>query len=326
MQDNVSGDLTMGQGMSNSQMANNQMGVGQIQGGNPMAQRQKPPMDPAKKKKIILGVVLGAAAVIVTVVIIVLVIVLNKVDYGEAYRTAKDVQADLNAFTGSRGCENVMSYLDGDYPDEKYYAEYVSECRSWGDGLEEAVNQLGETVAVKKDAEIREQYGKFKEGLVSMLPEREALEEKLKIAEAWHKYQLLRSDLKNTSADAEVNAAANVLIQSGNAQLKTYGEGWLEQTLKQAHAYQAWDNVPYSEYQQKNALRAEYNAAQTEQKEWVTANKPDVAAMVKINLADARKLNTEFNKLRSMIAERYEENYDSESGDCWEFLGEVTCD
>lgn len=317
--------------MPNGQMLNMPMNGGQS-GMNPMMppmnppKPPKPPMNPAKKKKIIAGIILGVAGVMAAIAIVIVVVMLNKVDYGEAYRMAKEVQVDLNKFSGSRACRNVLTDLDNVYTDIAYYSEYVSECRDWGEGLEEKVTKLGDTTAVRKDAEIKAQYEKFQEGVMSMLPDREALNAKLTIAEAWHKFEVLRDDLKNTSADAEVQAAANVLIESGNEQLKVYGEGWLEKSLAQTHAYQVWDNVPYSDYQNKNALREAYTNAQKEQKEWVTANKPDIATLVDIKMADANKLNTEFNKLRSMIATRYEENYDSESGDCWEFLGEVTCD
>lgn len=38
------------------------------------------------------------------------------------------------------------------------------------------------------------------------------------------------------------------------------------------------------------------------------------------------KISTEYNKLRDLITETYEKNYNKKSDDCLEVLGEVFCD
>ena len=64
----------------------------------------------------------------------------------------------------------------------------------------------------------------------------------------------------------------------------------------------------------------------TEKKNYVTANKPDVKSLYPLNLNNTSKIYSEFNKLYDLIDETYEKNYTKDSGDCLEFLGEVICD
>lgn len=337
MQPNGQPDQDMGQQNMNQQGMNQQnmppqqfnqgMNNGQMMNLNMQMRPPKPPkqpMDPAKKKKIILAVVLSLLAVVLVVVAVIVIIILTKVDYGETYRTAKEARPLVEDFAEGGSCSDVTGSVTSTYVTIEEYSKYVEGCRTWGDGVMDAVNKIGNTSAIKKDSEIKEQYDKFRSGVESVLPNEDELSQKLAMNEAWHKFEYLLDDLSADSTDAELQAAANALINSGNDILKTYGEGWLEKTLDYAHKYQAYWNASYND-PNKSALREASEAARVEQRTWVNANKPDIKTLADIDLTNVAKVETEFDKLYRMIVKRYEENYDSESGDCLEFLGEVTC-
>ncbi len=282
----------------------------------------KPPMDPAKKKKIILGVSLGVGGVVIALVAVVVASILLKVDYGESYRVAKDLKTKVADINDNYDCERVVDYVNSAYASDTTYAEYVSSCLSMADGVEELVTQLGQTPGIKRDKDLKAQFERFEEAIDSVLPDEAELEQRLKVYETWHKFTVAIDDLSaSSSSDAEIQNAAKILTSSGNEVLATYGAGWLEKTQAYIQAYREYYNTPgYSA-----ALTTAKNNAQTEQKNWIAANKPDIAEVGGLSFENTSKMYAEFTKLYDMIVELYEQNYDEASGDCTTFLDEVYC-
>lgn len=322
----MNGEMNMGGNMNGGNMQNAGMNGGQVNGNwQPQPQmmpQQKPPMDPAKKKKIILGVSLGVGGVVIAIVAVVVASILLKVDYGESYRVAKELKPKVSDISDNYDCERVVDYVNSAYTSDATYAEYVSSCLSVADGVEDLVTKLGQTAGIRHDKDLKAQFERFEEAIDSVLPDEEELGQRLKVYEAWHKFTVVVDDLSaGSSSDAEIQNAAKNLTESGNEVLATYGAGWLEKTQAYIRAYREYYNTPgYSA-----ALVTAKNNAQTEQKNWIAANKPDIVEVGGLSFENTSKMYTEFTKLYDMIVELYEQNYDEASGDCTTFLDEVYC-
>ncbi|MDO4611684.1 MAG: hypothetical protein Q4B34_02390 [Candidatus Saccharibacteria bacterium] len=297
--------------------------------GQPMPMRPpkppKQPMDPKKKKKIIIGVSVGVGVAIAAIVAVVLVLILTRVDYSESYKQAKAMDEAVSDLYLDSDCENVVYYANSTYTSVSNYDGYVSGCKSAGEGLSEKVAALGNTSGISRDEELKALYDKFKEKYAAAMPEDSAtLAAKLDVYAAWHKYIYLVDDIYLGDPESEITAAANALINSGNETLKEYGEGWQEKTLALFRAYETYDNAPYSA-DNKSALREEYQTKRSEQSAYVSANKPTISEVVPLNFSSTSEMYEAWEKLFAGIAEKYQENYNSGSGDCTEFMGEVYC-
>ncbi len=287
----------------------------------PMMRPPKQPMDPAKKKNLILLIsIISGVAVLGVVLAIVLPIVL-RIDYAPAYAAAKELKSEVYEIYQNYDCEYVADYVDSAYTSVRTYNGYIDGCK---DAMQNSglVDKLGNTDGVKRDSEIQTQFGVFKTLYDQIVPNYDELTAKLEAYSARHNFIVATDDISYSSSDAEITAAANNLIDSGNEILKTYGEGWLEKYLTAAHAYQDWYNSP-GYYNDKYNIK---NNADTERKNWVSANKPDVKSLYPLNIDNTSKLYSEYNKLYELISNAYEKNYNSGSGDCVEFLGEVYCE
>lgn len=308
----------------NGEMANmnGQMMPGQMPG------LVKKPMDPAKKRKIILGIGLGVGGVVVLIVGVVVALTMLKVDYGESYRIARSLKPEVYDLAYDTNCANVLNFVKSEYTDLTKYDSYVEACKILGDGIDDEVRKLGDSAGVKRNSEINTQYKKFQEILDKAVPDKTVLEEKLALYQAWHKFEVLKGELQaSKSSDAEIRSTAQVLIGSGNSVLKEYGEGWLEKSLAFAQATRAYDAVSYNDgIEQKSALLKEMNQKRNEQSTWAKEHEPDIIEVVGLEFDSMIKVYDEFEKLYDMIADEYERNYISGSGDCSELFGEVYCD
>lgn len=287
----------------------------------------KQPMNPVKKKKLILGVTLGVGGVILAVIAIVVVSMLIKVDYGESYRVAKELKPKVAELNHNYDCSSVVNDVAKTYVTVATYDGYITGCLGATEGVDELVAQLGQTPGVKRNQELKAQYERFQEAIGVVLPDEEELKQRLNIYQVWHNFVVTIDNLyADTSSDAEIQNAAKILTESGNEILAKYGAGWLEKTLAYVQAYRAYNNSKASYFSDEyRALKADRDNKQTEQKNWIAENKPDIAEVGGLSFGSASKMYTEFTKLYDMITELYEKNYD-DSGDCTEFLGEVICD
>lgn len=296
--------------------------------GNPLNPGMQTPVQgmAPKKSKLGLWLGLGIGGVMLVVAAVVAVMMLTKVDYSESYKVAKELKTKISSLTSNYSCTRVIDAVSSASTSEQSYQKYADECREMGDGVDELVEKLGQTPGVKRNKEIQAQFERFQEAINAVLPNRDELEQRLKLYETWHKFVVLVDNLSaSKSSDAEIQSAARVLTSSGNQILATYGEGWLEKTLAYVQAYRAYYNASYSD-SNKSTLRTVMNDRSTEQKNWVAENKPDIAELGGLSFANASKVGSEFTKLYDLITDAYEQNYNEESGDCLEFLGEVFCD
>lgn len=292
--------------------------------GQPMRQ-PKQPMDPAKKKKIITIVSICSGVAVLGIIAVVVLVNLLRVDYSSAYLTAKELKPKVYDIYQNYDCGYVVNYVKSSYTSIKSYNEYITGCKEvYANGASELVAKLGDTDGVKRNNEIKTQYEKFKaEFEAASSGNGEDLENKLALWQSVHSFNVTVDDLDySSSTDAEFTSAANYLINSGNDTLKTYGAGWLERSLEVASAYRAYRAATTS----WSAAYNNYTNKRNELKDWVAANKPDISAIAPLGFDDNSKMYSEFTTLYKLISATYEENYNSGSGDCSEFLGEVYCD
>lgn len=319
----------MGQPMQPGTGPNMQPNMGQMGPyPQPMMKQPKQPMDPAKKKKIVLIVVIISILAVVGIALAIILPIVLRVDYSSAYNTAKDLKSDIYDIYQSYDCEYVIDYVDSSYTTIKRYDDYIEGCKEiYNQDVDNLVNQLENTDGVRRNAEIKTQFEKFKNEYTSLSAgDAEELSYKLSLWKARHDFVIALDGLSYESSDADFTKAASYLIDSGNDTLKTYGEGWLEWKKNLAEAYRAYNNAPWSNYNNYKALREVFDNKKKEYEDWLATNKPNINDVAPLNFNDASKMYSEFNKLYDLIRETYQKNYNSGSSDCTEFLGEVYCE
>ncbi len=285
----------------------------------------KAPMDPAKKKKLIIMISSIAGAVAAGAIAIMILVLVLRVNYGETYRAARELKAEVSRLYTNGDCDYVVSSVGSEYVSEQRYDEYVESCRSAVAGIDEGTEKLAATAGVQRNKEIKVQFETYRAALVEAFPDREELNKKLDLYAAWHKYTVMAEGLSvDEATEEEVRAVANILAESGDEVLKTYGEGWYEKTWAYVKATQDYYAAEYSDGN-KEVLRLEMNKLRAERQSYVSENKPDILEAVPLSFAGVTNMYEEFTKMYKTISTTYEKNYERGSGDCTEFLGEVIC-
>lgn len=299
-------------------------GVNQSAQQNVLVKPPKVPMDPAKKKKILKIAAISGGAVVVGVIAIVVIAVVLRVDYSGTYKVAGELKPKMYSALNGSDCDNVIDRVNSTYTNVADYNAMVVACLNAYEDLPEMMKKLGETAGVKRNKEIKAQYDKINQGLSEATPDSSVLEQKLELYKAWHEFHYLYDDLDYAGTDAEIRKVAMPLINSGNETLKTFGEGFQEKFLEGAQAYRDYNNLSYSSAE-KSAARTKFQDLKTAYSNWYAANKPDISELAELKFENNTKLYNEWTKLYDMIRKTYQENYNSGSGDCTEFMGEVVC-
>lgn len=287
--------------------------------------KPKAPMDPKTKKTIILLCAIGGGVVVLAILAIIFLPMIFKVNYSETYRAAKELKEKMNALSYNSDCDNVVSYYDSAYVTTKSYNGYAESCLAATSGLDELVNKLGQTSGIRRDGNLNEKYDAFKTTFDKLSIESDSLAAKLEVYKTWHAFQVAIDDLSPLSNDSSFNAAASILTETDNKDLKEYGTKWLESILDYARAYRAYYNASYSDknYSEKRQVARD---KETAYENFVDAQEPDIKTLAPINMENISAASTRFNDLYNAITKTYAENYDKNSGDCSELFGVVYCD
>ena len=287
----------------------------------PQPQMMKPPTkprDPAKKQKIILIVSICSGVLVLGVAAAIIIPIILRVDYGPTYSTVKELKTKIDDIHDDSSCNRVVEYVDSVYTDRNTYNEYIERCKRVNDGVNELIDKLGDTSGVKKNSDISHYFEKLKNDYVYL----SSISEKLDDWRARHDFKYTVDKLSYTSSEAEITAAANFLINSGDDTFKAYGEGWLEQTLGEVSSYRNWRNAT----ENKSELYDVYTAKKKERSDWISANKLDIKSIVPLNLEIIPSLYSDFERLYATVSDVYEQNYNYGSHDCLELANKVTCD
>lgn len=289
----------------------------------PQAKPPKPPMDPAKKKKLILGFSIGGGVLVLGIVAAIVLPIILRVDYSEAYSTAKDLKPKIQGIYNDSNCDNVKEYTLSFYTSMKNFNKYVESCRSLYDGVTNQVEQLAATAGVSRDGDIQERFNTFRAAYDATVPDSDKLNASLDLRTTYHQFYVNAGELPSWSSvtDAELTAAAKPLTDSDNEVFKNYGKTWLEKALATARAYRDYANNHYT-----SDLRNTFNDAKSDYDNYVKENSPDLDGLAPLDISDPNKMYSEYNKFYELLRTTYQQNYTSGSGDCTELFDEVYCD
>lgn len=272
---------------------------------------------PAKKKSpLVLGLVFGAIAIVVIVTGVIIFNTTQKVDYEETYQLTKDVKSQVSQVAYETDCANVLNFTKSRSPEMTKYNSYIKGCETIGEKfakLQTAIEQLGAATGIKNDSELRATYEDFQNSLHSAVPDTENLKQQLKLYQAWHEFVISEHALMIAKADTSaIKAVAQPLLDSDNATLRQYGEGWLEQTMAYAEAAWAYNNSNSSlSSATRRALKQEATNKNTARTEWVKANEPDILELGGLDFSQLRALGPKFDQIYETIKSKYMESDDS---------------
>ncbi len=277
----------------------------------------------AKKRKT-LRIALGVTAGVVVLAAIggVVAYVLLHIDYGESYRVARDLRGKLSDVYKNNSCQDVVDTVNNNGITNATYDTYIENCLAFASDKNEYITVLGESSAIRKNSELSAKFETFRSAYQSALPQLKGLDERLKLYRAWHEYILLLTDLTAYSSREEFQAAADVLINTGDKTLSSYATEWLKLALAYRDANAAyWGDV--------EAGAAELDALQTardEYSDFLMNEAPNLTTFVDLGLDGMQQMFTSFTDLYNAVAKGYEEHYDYDSKDCEELLyGKVYC-
>lgn len=275
------------------------------------------------KTIVALGVI---GAVILVFVIIIFIVNGMKVDYSGSYRVAKDLKAQVRAMRTDDDCKKVVTNADPTYVKMETFMTYVEACRDMTVTVAETAESLGKTEGIQRNGDISARYDEFMESFAEVQAGDGLLTEELSYYEAWHKWVLAKEEVDGwDQSDTDLEKAANILIKSGNKDLKKYGEGWLKMKKAAAQAYRAFYYADILATNRNELLKASAEA-QKEYADWEAKNTIDIKDVVELARVDVSKAYADFEEMYQMIREEYEKNYERGSGDCLETLTDVVCD
>lgn len=281
-----------------------------------------------KRKLLVLtGLSVGGVALLMSVSVM---LGMFKTNYGGSYLKAKELRVEMQAMRGDYACEKVVDYVNNPYTTMKVYLEYIEGCKMVGKNAEGLVQELGKTEAVSKQQEIAEKYLEFEKDFRQARKEGEKMAETLEIYGLWHSWILAESAGNATSewdwADATLDAAVKILLESGQVKFVEYGKGWLERKQVAAGAYRAYYYPAVSAAGNMEGPRNEMIAKTNEFSNWKKENEPRIQDLVPLGGVDTVKLYTKFEQMYDLIRQKYQKEYDRSVGGCKELVNQVICD
>ena len=284
---------------------------------------KRKPMDPATKKKLILGLSIGGGVIVLAIIAIVVIAVVTHVDYGATYRAAKELDEKINDFYSSSDCADAYLEADSTYVDEDDYNDALDECKAMATELDELVNVLGSTSGIKNDSELKAAYDKFVADYRKVIPDQATLDAGLATLKAVHQFMLAVDELDlDEAGEAEIQEACNYLINSGNAQLATVGQGVAPLLTDYVNTYRTWlDSSGYY-----NDEYDAYQAAEEALENYLDDNDVTKDELITFELDGAGDVYDAYSDLYDDIVSAYELHYDGKGGCSTSYDGTVYCD
>ena len=282
---------------------------------------------PKKERRNILMASVFSGALIIAATVIASIITAVHINYGESYRVAKELRVKIQAMRSDYDCQKVLDYVDSPYTTMAAFAEYVEGCRTVGSDSKGIVETLGLTEGVKKDENLAIRYDSFDSAYQAAISGGEELNKTLDLYTIWHQWVVTSNGMLvgYDQSDADLTAAAKILIDSGDDILKSYGEGWLQR--KQAYNKAAREYYSSSFLSEnRSALEEDMNNKQKELTEYEAKSRPNIKELDVLETADTAKLYARFEDMYEYIRKAYQDHYEKGSGDCRELITEVVCD
>ena len=284
---------------------------------------KRKPMNPATKKKLILGLSIGGGVIVLAIIAIVVIAAVTHVDYGATYRAAKELDEKISDFYSSSDCADAYLKADSTYVDEDDYNDALDECKAMATELDELVNALGSTSGIKNDSELKVAYDKFVADYRKVIPDQATLDAGLATLKAVHQFMLAVDELDlDEAGEAEIQEACNYLINSGNAQLATVGQGVAPLLIDYVNTYRTWlDSSGY--YNDEYDV---YQAAEEALENYLDDNDVTKDELITFELDGAGDVYDAYSDLYDDIVSAYELHYDGKGGCSTSYDGTVYCD
>lgn len=279
-----------------------------------------------QRRNIIMSSIFSTALIIIAIIAASIITAVN-INYADTYRVAKELRVKIQAMRSDYDCQKVLDYVDSPYTTMAAFAEYVEGCRTVGDDSKTLVETLGLTDAVKKDENLTVRYDSFNDAYQAAISGGEELNKTLDLYTIWHQWVIASAGLENwDQTDTDLDAAAKILIDSGDDILKSYGEGWLNRKKAVAKAYRDYYFSSMENLDRRAALQKDMETKQKEFTDYEAEYRPNIKELDVLETADTAKLYARFEDMYEYIRKSYQEHYERGSNDCRELLTEVVCD
>lgn len=280
-----------------------------------------------KRASIIVAAVVGVAVAIVLVTFGALHL-FGGTNYGESYRLVNRLNDQLEELWGSRTAScAAMVNKENDYnTDSTTYARYVDECRQGLGDVRETIGELGKSSGITHDEKLKQQFADFEKAANAALPTKSNLDKMAKIFTAVHNFAIRLDEIDGESSEADVRSTAAILTNSGSKDWAAYGQEWETKMLQYLRAYQAYDQISYSDSRYSEVRQSYLDAREAVQDHLrnIEAEDWDNGGL---NASAFDTLEDTFDDLRVAIRETYEKHYDGKNEkDCVDFGdGEASC-
>ncbi len=275
------------------------------------------------KALIFLGII---GAVVIIIVIVLMVLESMKVDYSGSYKVAKEMKEKVQILKADKYCGKVAAYATVTYVKIETYMEDVEKCKNTVDEIVETASGLEKTEGLRRNGDVEKLYQIFKEQLDAVVGREEEFEKTVDLYATWHQWTMAKEELDGwDQSDVDIQKAADLLIKSGNDELKKYGEGWAKVKKAACTAYRAYHTADYLAKNRAELLQ-NMNKTQKDYADWEKKNQLTIDDVAKLKRNDNAKLYTAFDEMYDYIKVNYEKNYNRGSGDCMETLTDVVCD
>lgn len=277
----------------------------------------------SKGKVLIVISIVGAVGIIIAIVLL----VLNgmRVDYSGSYKVLKDAKEKVQILKADKYCAKVVTYAGVTYVKMETYMEDVEKCKETVGDVAESISGLEKTEGIMRNGDSEKLYQVFKEQLDAVVAGEDEFEKVVDLYAAWHEWVAAKDELEGWDhSDVDIQKAADILIESGDDDLKKYGEGWAKMKKAACTAYRAYHTADYLA-KNRSELLSNMNKTQKEYSDWEEKNEITITDVQKLNRGVSAKFYTAFDELYDSIKVNYEKNYNRGSGDCMETLTDVVC-
>lgn len=269
---------------------------------------------PGSSKGLIIGLCCGGALILIVVLCIIFIPMLFGIDWEKSKEAASNFKDAYSSIDSD--CGDVLSYAGSTYKTESDYDKYVTKCQEAIEKYKTAVDEISKASAVKKDKDIKEKYGKFKE---SYDKTEAAIEQIPVIFKDVHAFMLKVDDLydedMDSISDEKIDEIVKPLVESENEALRNMGNDMASQLKNYISVYKAyvearqlWYDTSYSDPNYSSVKQAYDNARDAYYDTDYVEPDVDVETLLGITEDDLDDLDGAASDLYNEIMDKYREN------------------
>ena len=183
-------------------------------------------------------------------------------DYSESYQLSIQLEDEFDQMWGSSqsSCAAMINDANDQDVAPTTYSQYIDACYQDLVKVWDTSSQLGKSSGITKDSDLKQKFTAFESSLGASLPAKNNLEQMKKTFAAIHEFAIRLGAIDPSSSEADINAAAKVLIDSGSDKWVSFGQEWQTKTLNLSNAYRAYEEVSYSDPQYETIREAYYDS------------------------------------------------------------------